>query len=143
MDNFEIDELFGSTSGKATPNDDFKRQILKKSTVALRKGYKLQRRLKISGLILGIFLITFGAFIFGQFSAYRSPESFRMSAKNHTSTYIGKSEQVARVTKEESFWQTKVLASLHQKFYQDYESNIQTIGLLKNYRQFIKGKYHE
>ncbi|NVL91095.1 MAG: hypothetical protein HWN69_08940 [Desulfobacterales bacterium] len=70
MNDFEIDQLIESGLSGNTASDVFRERLLRESTEALMRSRALRKRLRMTGLTIGIALITIGAFICGQRSVY-------------------------------------------------------------------------
>jgi len=142
MDEFEVDKFIGNGLAGATAGDEFKQKVLRESTGTLIKGSSLKKRLRASGLLMGMCLIASGSFVCGRFSTSRQRTPLELPTRNLTATNSKELKQTVEV-ESGRFWRRKVMASLQRKPYQDYTSNTKIIELLKNYRQTLKEKYHE
>jgi hypothetical protein len=67
MNEFDIDRLMGGLKGESA-GEGFRERLLEESTAALVRGRVFRRRLRATGLTLGILLVAGAAFALGQLS---------------------------------------------------------------------------
>lgn len=99
MSSHDLNKMIEDALNTHAASDDFKEHLLQNSTAAFAKGRALQRRLRMTGLIFAILLVTGAAFICGRFSV-SDPATNRQVALQAS----GEEDEGIRVSKEMVAW---------------------------------------
>ena len=84
MSENDINELLNNALGDNTVRQDFKKQLLENSTNAFTRGRQFHKRLKVSGLIVLIAIITTSAYVTGRFSINKKTNIQQQQIVQHT-----------------------------------------------------------
>ena len=71
MNDFDIDKLISDSLASDSASEAFRERLLRESTGALVRSRRFHKRLRVTGMILAVILITMGAFAGGAFCGRR------------------------------------------------------------------------
>ena len=71
MNEFDVDKLIGNNPAGGTAGNEFKQQVLRESTGALKRGAVFRSHLRTTRLTLSVLVVAVGAFFLGQSSVSR------------------------------------------------------------------------